>query len=353
MDQRRIIFIIPPNLVPGDLIYSDINSIAGLYGTYHYYQPEVWSVGRPDFTPFLDNIIQVPLHSTSLVYLKQMISERKLLANHTVVCTYGSWQHPTRLGYEMSRMGFHWVHHPFKELGHCWLDDKYRSYWTLYEKPMIEKAAILRTITFSEYCELSDLFPGKCTIKYIPIDLLPATPDLVAKNGNPRIILYKVDNDGINAQVDQLLEAWRQFNWMNCPYELVFGIQNEGLFREIWRIGDEIGVKHCDIKLIHNPQEEKAILDQSSFLITLSRTSKMIFNALKSMAHGLIPIVPNNNKLTSIIGDKFGVYIEPDGEGLANAFRAVFSYKTQEILAKQLLVADYVDQHHSIHLLFK
>ena len=183
MKRRRIIFIIPSQLNDSDSIWKDVLSVATFFKKVFSVFAEIWTV---DDIPELnsDEYTSVKLKSTSLNSIKKVIEERNIDSQEAIVYTYGSWQHPTRLGFEMKRMGFKWVYNPFHGLKKAWSNNKFRSYWTLYEKSMVETADSIRVVDSTEMDDVKDLLPSFPRKKLISTNKKVSKPNFDGRKGN-------------------------------------------------------------------------------------------------------------------------------------------------------------------------
>ena len=351
MERQNILFLLPHWSNFGDIILRDIQSILS-YAESNNFVPKIWFASQAWDCKELNDVFQYSTGSTHLDYLKRVALTQNLQPENTIVCSYGSWQSTTKIGFGLKKLGFKWVHSPLG-VNNCFSNHDFINYWSLLEKPMISQADYIRSIDLLEYNQLMDLHGAPNRVVFIPIASQPSNPDLISKMRDPIYVFCKMDPSATFNSQYLLIKAWTELvQKFDQRYELIFA-SNNLIQVDHWQhyldqsLSASIGIRH-----IEDDSKEISWLEKSSFLISLSKQSKDFGQYIKSMSYGLIPVIMDHLFFRPLMDQEIGIKINPGRMGFMNSIRQMFQLNYGQMIAKQMRAAHYVDSYHSYDLIF-
>ena len=245
MERQTILFLLPNWNNNGSIILADIQSIIKRYANIQSFEPRIWYASNKWDNPALKELFQYTVGSTDKADLAEATATHGLTPSNTIICSYGSWQSTTKIGFGLRKMGFTWIHNP-TGLNNCFANEAFRSYWTLLEKPMIETANFIRSIDLKEYEHLKSLMGNSKKIVFVPNAISVISLDLTCKIRKPTYILCQMDPSTAFNNHELLIKAWNRViqNW-NAEFELILASRNKqqlSTFENILKEEKTIGV---------------------------------------------------------------------------------------------------------------
>ncbi|MEZ4897635.1 MAG: hypothetical protein R2806_12400 [Saprospiraceae bacterium] len=125
--------------------------------------------------------------------VKDIINLFQLNIEKDIIITHGSWRKPTKLGYQLRLLGFHWIYVPHGMLEPWSIKQKMfkkKLYFHLFEKYYVSKASYIRAVGEKEMNHLKILFPNLCKRIICISNGVPVDTEITKEYNFPIKILF-------------------------------------------------------------------------------------------------------------------------------------------------------------------
>lgn len=313
----RVINIVD-NILPINAgIWKAAVSTAGILKSQYEIQSELWfphdkeveeTLEANHFTPF-------PLMNLKKKNVLQLIKEKKLNPENTIIVSHGCWQYPTIWANEFKKSGFSWVYVPQGMLEPWSLNQKKiikYIYYNLQEYPFTNKADTIRAVSSPEAEILSRKYTN---VKMIPNGVeLPALHVLENKTESPVICLFMARLH-YKKGIIPLVKGWLKSELNNnLNYKLIIAGPDQGELSTITDlIEPSLNIEYVGIASGKLKQE---LLTKSSFYILPSFSEGFPTSVIEAMSYGVIPLISVGCNFPEAIQQEMAFQISPNEEDI-------------------------------------
>ncbi len=317
---------------------------------------ELWYPAGADVSPEREDHENVPLKSTRLDYLKQIVEKRALQPGSTILCVHGGWRFPTRWAHHLGQKGFKWIYTPHGHLnkyGFAQKSFKKTIYFRFFERKMVERADVIRAVGGPERDELVELFTKHPNIRLIPNGMPKHVQDLTVKETEPRIVLF-MSRLFKGKGVVPMVRAWLKSNINNHPgFRLLIAGPDQGELPTIQQLLQD----HPDNSIEYiGPiygEDKKRLLNRASFFILPTWSETFSMAVLEGMAYGLVPVITPQCNFPEVFTNNLGIKITIEEEGIRSGLEALLGLNSNQILDLQFRNTDFIFQNYTLEHIAK
>jgi glycosyltransferase involved in cell wall biosynthesis len=293
----------------------------------------------------LHGLIHIPVNDLRSGKVKEIISEWKLDPSECIIATHGSWQYPSRWGYEFQRQGFKWVYTPH---GMLEAEDRNRKWWKkilyfhLFEKRFIRKAALVRAVSSPESYNLRKYFNQ--------VDLIPNGINIESASDRPKenIILFMARIHKKKGIIE-LINAWLKSKISKGDYHLMIAGPDHGALAEVERLIEKHGKKN-NISYagpVYGSDKAEA-LRKAKFYILPSYSEGFPTSVLEAMQAGCVPLITEGCNFPEALANHAAIKIEPDVKSIKDALDRIMHMQDDEISLLSQKAIRFVSENYSM-----
>jgi glycosyltransferase involved in cell wall biosynthesis len=249
----------------------------------------------------------------------------------TVVVSHGTWQFPTKWGFEAKKMGFHWVFTPHGMLEPWSMSQKKWKKWLYFklkEKPMALKADAIRAVGEPEAENLRKDFSK---VTWIPNGIYPSDISAHEKPEKPMGFLFLARLHHKKG-VMPLLRAWKKSSlFLNNGFQLFIAGTPDGEEQKVSEWKRENPESNVEILGPTFGEEKKRILSISSFYVLPSLSEGFPTSVLEAMAAGLIPLISRGCNFPEVFSENLGLEIKQEETSLIETLNQIKSWPENKV----------------------
>jgi glycosyltransferase involved in cell wall biosynthesis len=255
--------------------------------------------------------------------IKHLINSRGLDKVNTLIISHGSWRSPTYLAYRLVLREFKWVYVPQGMLEPWALSRKYLKkyiYLALIEKPMVQKASLIRAVSRPEMVRLKKLFPRKKVILLANGTHFTFVP--VQKQFQQGFLFMSRLHE--KKGVVPLVKAWIK-SGMSTDHKrhLYIAGPDHGELKKIKTIIQSTGSTNITYCGILDDAGKREYFSKSDFFILPSFSEGFPTSVVEAMAAGLVPIISSGCNFPEAFEAGFAFNVEPDVSIIAEILKKV------------------------------
>lgn len=315
----------------------------------HNIDSEIWfPKPSPDQQQHLSNFdfresTPVSLENTQNGY--EIFSKKNFTACNCVVISHGSWGSPTKLGRKISGLEIPWIYTPHGMLEPWSMEQKKWKkliYWKLFEKPMVNKASLVRATSIPEEINLRKFFEN-VELHTHGVQVPQSNPKTFEKIRflfMGRLHSKKGPTNLVKAWINSSLNA-------NPNYELNIVGNDDGELQSIKKL-----INQTKDNIIVNPpkfgREKEALFSNSHFFVLPSHSEGFPMALLEGMAGGLIPIISEGCNLPKAFDLGLAIKVSPSVENIKQGLEKAAKFTTSQLNEKHTETTNFVKEHFSL-----
>lgn len=277
------------------------------------------------------------LHDLQITYLDQqtlsditfLLKEQSLTKDNSIFVSHGCWLQPTRLGHELSRLGFQWLYVPHGMLEPWSLKQskiKKFLYYFFYEGRLNKAAARVRAVSEEEQKNLSHKLNRQVDLVENGVRVMPFTE----KTQGPYIFLFMARLH-FKKGIVPLVKAWSKIMRDDPQKKLIIAGPDEGELKNI-----EPFIKgNVQYAGAVYGEDKIQLLRQAHYYMLPSFSEGFPTSVLDAMSYGLIPLISRGCNFNHVFSQGLGYQIEPEIESIESVLLKLKDMKFDSALSSR------------------
>ncbi len=259
----------------------------------------------------LSYCVTVPLQSINLKYIEDLIIERALSSEDTIIITHGCWQYPTKWGMNFKSRGYKWIYVPHGMLEPWSLRQKKwlkSVYFKFREKPKAKYADYVRAVGSPELKNLTKYFDQ---VKLIPNGVKMPILEVIIKKDENIIVFIFMARLHYKKGVESLVKAWVLSNAnLNSRYKLIIAGPDHGELEKILPyINSSSNIEY--IGMVKGTQKHDLLIN-GHFYILPSFSEGFPTSVVEALSYGMVPLITSGCNFPEAIENKVAIEISTD-----------------------------------------
>lgn len=298
----------------------------------------------------------VGLSATSVKELPNLIAKRNLTPSATIVVTHGSWRFPTKWGYKLSSLGYKWIYLPHGML-EPWSLRKHRIkkliYFSIFEKPMARKAAIVGGTSTPEFKNLKKHFSE---VHFTPSGIDPDKSMGIPKKSTDPIRFLFLSRLNKKKGIMPLVEGWKASDLYRDPQFLLTIVgYDDGEGRKLVKFLDNCKGSTTNIEFLgpmYGEQKDNLLM-RCTYYVLPSFSEGFATSVLDAIKFGVIPIISEGCNFPEAISGNFAIPITPSITEVTRTLDSLRHYTLERRIAMELRAKTFFEANYSTGIIAK
>ncbi|NPA36101.1 MAG: glycosyltransferase [Chlorobi bacterium] len=314
---------------------------------------ELWYPKTEQNTALLDDVIQLPLDDTSIKNVDNLIEEKGLTPENTIIVTHGCWQFPTKWGAHFKKRGFKWIYTPHGMLEPWSMKQKPLKksiYFKLIEHPLSGKSDAVRAVSSNELQNLSGKYRNTTLI---PNGIEVADNKDIKKPENTINYLF-LARLHYKKGVSQLVEAW-----INSPQgqsdnaHLYIAGPDHGELNKIENLIENSNCKNITYTGPVYGKEKQELINKCHIYVMPSHSEGFPTSVLEAMSNNLLAVITDGCNFPEALENGVAIKTTPDPRDIMLTLKNLHKLTIKEIVSKAKAGADFVNSNYTIETIAK
>ena len=328
---------------------SAVSTAAALRDQYGV-QSEVWfpTTNQPLQK---ESVHTIQIKNTSIAGLQNLINERQLHPQNTVIQTHGSWRFPTKWGSYLAEKGYQWVYTPHGMLnkhGFSIKPWKKWPYWFMKEKKMIGKASMVRVVSSDEGKDLKKLDSLLSHVKCIANGIDPKQVNLGKKDYEVQQVLF-MGRLFHGKGVVPLVKGWLKSSLFQHPkFRLIIAGPDQGELSKVEALLNNIS--HPNVQYI-GPiyhEDKHNWLSKANYFILPSFSEAFSTSILEAMNYGCLPLLTKHCHFPEVFDLQLGLRITTTPDGIKSGLERLLYMDKSVLVNQQKRAQAFIQDHYTL-----